>query len=329
MAPTTDTEPVICVESPITPKDILAHIQSTPAKTNDGGVVGRAADDKKGGEPANIPEKCDNGILDASTPKKAAKKVARKATENTDAELDKPSMDVVKKSFKKAEEKEEAEMANAAPTNPVVETPNEPMVPHPADVPSTFDNSTSSNVTASQAILISNTKDFIKSGSRGFTSPLKKAATKPAHIDTTTSTLLEKPVVTPIPASPLKRAPEGTLTPPPDVKRMKAEAVPQLAPTRLPRTSTASPGPRSTSIEAQVAEQRKRLEDARKKRAEMAKQKAALEKKLAPYKQRMAEELERLKQEMADEEAAMAADQEEFMASEAMLAEFECGDGRI
>lgn len=76
------------------------------------------------------------------------------------------------------------------------------------------------------------------------------------------------------------------------------------------------------SIEAQVAEHRKRLEAARQRRTEMAAQKAAIDKKMVPYKQRIIEELERLRQEVANEEMMIAEDEEDCNTSKALLEEY-------
>ncbi|KAF1929510.1 uncharacterized protein M421DRAFT_3981 [Didymella exigua CBS 183.55] len=326
MAPTTNTEPA---EAPDMPNEILDDVHSTPRKTKNDAAGDEIVNDEKANNDVPTFQKDGGDEPATGTPKKAAKKAAKKATETVDAELEKSSKEVLKKTVKKADEKKDCDLADLTAPSQAVEISNTPTVPHPADIPSVFDIPTAPTTTTLQASVVPNIKDFVKSGTKGFTSPFKKAVTKPAAIDTTTPTVLQRPAIPPTPTSPLKRAPEDTLTPPPDIKRIKSETVPHLTPTRLPRASAASPCPRSPSMEAQVAEQRKRLEAARKKRDEMAKQKAAVEKRLAPYKQRMAEELERLKQETADEEAEMAADEEEYMASKAMLAEFERGEGGI
>lgn len=329
MAPCTDTEPTTGVEAPVMPKDLLDHLQSTPTKAKNDTVGLKATDQKKSGDDTTTSKNDGGDELSASTPMKTPKKAAKKTADATEADVEKPSREVVKKILKKADEKRDPGLSDTITPTLSVEASNTPTVPHPADVPSVFDALVASSATAAQAIMAPNTKDFVRSGGKGFQSPLKKAAVKPAPTDTTTSTVLQKPDVPPTPATPLKRAPEGTLTPPPDLKRIKSDVVPPLTPTQLFRNAASSQSPRFQSIEAQVAEQRKRLEAARKKRAEMANKKAAIERKLGPYKKRMAEELERLKQETADEEAEMAIDEEDYLASEAMLAELEHGDGEF
>lgn len=306
------------------PKDLLEHLQSTLIKTKD--AVGiKATDHKKSDDDTTNSKKDGGDESSASTPKKTPKKPAKKATDTTGAGHEKPSKDFIKNIVKKTDEKKDPELAETSSLALPVEVSSTPMVPHPADGPSVFDMPPAASTTAAQAIIAPNSKDFVRSGGKGFQSPLKKAASKPAPIETTTSSVLQRPIVPPAPATPSKRAPEGTLTPPPDMKRIKSDVVPTLTPKQVPRILTSSPSPRTLSIEAQVAEKRKLLEAARKKRADMAMKKAAVDEKLAPYKQRMAEELERLRHEMAEEEAMMAAEEEDYMASEAMLAEFEQG----
>jgi hypothetical protein len=324
MAPTTPTKPSTATEGPVLPKDLLRHLQSTPGNVKDDDVEPK--NDSKSENIAHSTKKEDVDESVTSTPKKVAKKAAKKVTDATEAGIEKPSKEVVKNMVKKADEKKDTELADTITPSSPVEFFNTPTVPHPADIPSVFDTPATSSTTAVQ-MMAPGTKEFVRSGGKGFQSPLKKAAAKPAPIDTTISTMLQKPVVPPAPATPMKRAPEGTLTPPPDMKRIKADTVPALTPTQRSRIASASPNPRMLSLEAQVAEQRKLVEAARKKRAEMARKKAAVDEKLAPYKQRMAEELERLRQEMVEVEAMMVVEEEDYLASEAMLAEFEQGDG--
>jgi hypothetical protein len=119
--------------------------------------------------------------------------------------------------------------------------------------------------------------------------------------------------------TPFKRAPDDVLTPPPDIKRIKT-----YAPLRSP--SSVSPGPRSPSVEMQLAEKRKRVESTRKQRAELAEKRSRLEERLAPHKQRMAAELEQAEQELAEEEAMKAEEEEEYKAKQMLLAEYEGGD---
>ncbi|KAF3034680.1 hypothetical protein E8E12_004042 [Didymella heteroderae] len=329
MAPTTDAEPITDVEAPFMPKDLLNQLHSTSTKDTGDAAATMIPDDKKADDIAPAANNDSIGDSPASTPKKTTKKAAKKATDTKGVDLEKSSKEVLKKNMKKADDKKDLNVIDAAAPSQPAEVSNTPTVPHPADTPSILDAPTAPTTTSTQAAGIPTTKDFVGSGSKSFTLPFKKAVTKPAPIDTTTSTVLQKPAVGPTLTTPLKRAPEGTLTPPPDMKRVKAEVIPPLTPTQLLRRATTSPSPRALSLEAQVAEQRKCLEAARKKRIEMAKKKAAVDEKLAPYKQRMTEELERLRQEMAEEEAMMAADEEDYMASKAMLAEFERGDADI
>jgi hypothetical protein len=323
MAPSTDTEPTTGVETSVIPKDLLEHLQSTPTKAKYGAVSTEdTATTKMDGSYEW------SSIISKKTPKKFAKK-ATDATDATEEDQQNSIKEVVKKVVKRGNEKGDTEPADATTPTASVEFSSTPTVPHPADIPSAFDAPAAANITAVQAIVLPTPKDSIKYGGKSFTSPLRKPVANPTPIDTTTSTVLQKPIVPPAPSTPMKRAPGGTLTPPPDMKRIKADTFPVLTPTQRYRTASASPRPRTLSIEAQVAAQRKLVEDARKKRAEMARKKAAVDERLAPYKQRMAEELERLRQEMAEEEAMMAAEEEEYMASEAMLAEFEQGNGGI
>lgn len=272
--------------------------------------------------PAVIKEKC--GTAPAEILVMPTKKIAREDLGSTGPEADTKG-EVLKKALDELITKPGTGLAVlGSPISPV-EVSNVPTVPHPADVPSAFD----STIPVAARL---ETKDLTKSGSKGFTSPLKKANIKPGPINTNTSTVLQKPALVTAPLTPVKRALEaleGTLTPPPDIKRLKTEIVPPLTPTHVPRNMPGSPSPRTPSVEAQVAEQRLRLQATRKKRAEVAKKKAVLDERMLPYKQRMAEELERLKEQMAAEEAMMAEEEEDFRASEAMLAEFERTGGDV
>lgn len=82
-----------------------------------------------------------------------------------------------------------------------------------------------------------------------------------------------------------------------------------------------------SSVERQLVDQRKRLEEIRKRREQTAKKQALLEEKLVPYKQRMAEELDRLNKEMLEEEAAYEDDKQHYKTSLEMLKEFESRNG--
>lgn len=179
--------------------------------------------------------------------------------------------------------------------------------------------------TTAQAQIHPQSKDVVKNSTNRFTSPMKKAQAKPAAIDTTVVIAPNEPTVPSAPATPMKRAPEDTLTPPPDSKRIKFDT-PLLTPSRLSHSASASPGPRPLSP-SQVTEKRKQLDDMQFKRAELARKKADVDKRLAPHKQRIAAELEELNRQLAEEEAMMAMEEQEYRASEEMLAELEGGHG--
>lgn len=309
------------------PKALLEHLQSTPTNAEDDASGTGIVDKKKNDDNVPTTKEKNGDELTASTSEKVTKKAAEMTIDTTEVAREKPSKEVIKNVVKKGDEKKNPEMGGTNTSTRPMDVPNEPKVLHPADIPSVFESLPNLSAAPAQAVAVLSIKDYIKSSSKTFTSPLKKAVTKPASVDTTTPMVPQKPVAPPAPAPPMKRGPEGTLIPPSDLKRIKADVLQPLATTQLPRSLASSPSPRTPSIEAQVAEQRKRLEAARKKRAEMAKKKAAVDEKLAPYKQRMAEELERLRQETVDEEAKIAIDEEDYLASEAMLAECEQGDG--
>ncbi|KAH6612655.1 hypothetical protein C7974DRAFT_290446, partial [Boeremia exigua] len=298
---------------------------SKPAAKNDGEISVRTSSPPLPDTPST-PNKASK--KSKSTQVREPKTVTKKATEllgqDADADVAAKSNEIFANIMNKVAGKKDPAPADLIPPTLPVEVSSVPTVPHPADMPSILDPSTvSSPMAIIQPTGVSNTKDLFKSGTKTFTSPLKKMSAKPASIDTTLSLDLQKPGIPPTPPTPTKRPPEGTLTPPPDVKRIKTDTVPLLSPAHLPRSLSASPVPRTLSIEAQVTEQRKLLEATRKKRAEMSKKKAMLDERMAPYKQRIAEELERLRQEMAEEEAIMAEEEEDYKASEIMLAEFE------
>lgn len=179
--------------------------------------------------------------------------------------------------------------------------------------------------TTAQAQIQPQSKDVVKNSTNRFTSPMKKAQAKPAAIDTTVVIAPNEPTVPAAPATPMKRAPEDTLTPPPDSKRIKLDT-PLLTPSRLSHSASASPGPRPLSP-SQVTEKRKQLNDMQFKRAELARKKADVDKRLAPHQQRIAAELEELNRQLAEEEAMMAMEEQEYRASEEMLAELEGGHG--
>ncbi|XPT01975.1 hypothetical protein M3J09_011099 [Ascochyta lentis] len=260
-----------------------------------------------------------DGDLFPLGPKKSAKKVASKAPAFTYMS----NTGVASKRIASSSDELQPELADEAPEISVMEKDNMSAMSTSSDLPSLLQPPVATSMIIAQSAITSNTNDIVKNGAQPFISPFKKTAGKPALVDTTTSTLLKKTAAGSSPVTPVKRAPEGALTPPPDVKRIKTGLVPPFTPTMPARLSSASPTPRPLSIEAQVTEQRKRLEATRKKRAEMAAKKAAIDERMAPYKQRMAEELERLRQEMAAEQSMLDEDEQEYHASEAMLAEFE------
>ncbi|KAJ8112085.1 hypothetical protein OPT61_g5460 [Boeremia exigua] len=270
----------------------------------------------------NSVAKAEDGGDSTPTPKKSTKKPVKKAAEPANTDTRKDSANEI---VSQVADKEDTKLVDPPTPAVTAEVSTVPTVSHPAGVPGDFDAIAFPNTMAVQANDMPSIKDLVKSGAKGFTSPLKKASAKPTSLEMIISTDLQMPTIPPAPATPTKRPPEGTLTPPPDIKRMKTDILPPLTPTHLLRPVSASPSPRTLSIEAQVAEQRKRLEAMRSKRAEIAKKKAVVDERMAPYKQRMAEELERLSQEMAMEEAMMAEEEEDYNASEKMLAEFERG----
>lgn len=118
-----------------------------------------------------------------------------------------------------------------------------------------------------------------------------------------------------------------------DTKRTKVDttATESPAPPIMPRTGTpsGSPGSRTISIERQLAEQRKRMEELRNKRQLTAKKQEKLDEQLLPYKQRMAEELDRLNKELLEEEAALEDDEQQYNASVEMLKEFQAVRGDV
>lgn len=327
MEPFADAELATGFETPVIHKGLLERFQSTPTKTSYDAVGNRAEDRENSEDGITTSTKVQGDESMSCTPKSTPKKHVKKATVAIWTDQAKPSKDLIKKIVKKADENKDAEVAETISSPLPLEVSNTPVVPHLTDVASVFDTPAANSTNKIPAIVAPISKDLIKNGGKGFQSPLKKAAAKPAPVDTNTSTVLQKPIVLPASVTPIKRAQEGALTPPPDLKRIKTDIVPPLTPTYVLRSITSSPCPRSPSMEAQVAEQRKRLQAIRNKRAEMVNRKAAMEQKLAPYKKRMTEELERLRQETAEAEAEMAADEEEYLTSEAMLAEFEQGDG--
>ncbi|KAJ4984490.1 hypothetical protein SVAN01_10042 [Stagonosporopsis vannaccii] len=263
--------------------------------------------------------KADTGTIKAST-----QQVSNKDLKPTNPDADTKGDSSVK-TLDEQTGKTDTDVVDVVPLSSPLEVPNTPTVLQ-TGLPFDIDATVAPNAMTTPAAVLHNGKDFIKMGSKGFTSPLKKATSKPAPVNTTISTILQVPTFASGPVMPVKRAPEGTLTPPLDLKRLKADAVSPLTSTCVPHTLSTTPSPRTLSIEVQVAEQRQRLQATREKRAEVAKKKAFLDERMKPYKQRMAEELEQLKEKMAEEEAMMAEEEEECKASEAMLAEFERSD---
>lgn len=259
------------------------------------------------------------------TTKKAAKTTAAASTERDVKNLN----NSVKKTVEKSNGKQQTNLVDKRPQTLVEEVFNIPTVPISAELSSIVDSTTLPKSIDGQTALMPNINDSIKNGSKPFSPLFRKDAAKPARIDTTTSTVMKKPINPPTPVTPTKRPPADTLTPPPDLKRIKTDGFPPLTPARLSRQPSASPSPRPLSIEAQVAEQRKQLEAMRKKRAEVARKQAVIDEQMAPYKQRMAEELERLRREMADEEMLIAEEEQEYSIKVEMLKELKQADGGI
>ncbi|KZM20962.1 uncharacterized protein EKO05_0008450 [Ascochyta rabiei] len=303
--------------------------QSALPQVKDGSsTTARGTETDKLIDSASAATKDTDGNLFTLCSKKSTKKVAKKAS------IDMPDTPVeCKESVEKVEEPSDElqlGMADVAPKTSTTKADNIPAMSTSADLHSILQPPATLSTIVAQSAITSSTKDIVKNGAQPFVPPFRKTTARPALLDTTTSTLLKKPMAVLSPVTPVKRAPGGTLTPPPNVKRIKTDLVPPSTPTMPARLSSVSPSPRAMSIEAQVAEQRKRLEATRKKRAEMAAKKAVIDERMAPYKQRMTDELERLQQEMAAEQSMLDEEEEEIHASEAMLAEFErAGDNGV
>lgn len=145
-----------------------------------------------------------------------------------------------------------------------------------------------------------------------------------------TSSIVQKKQDTPprsaVPARRHSTATDGEM---PDPKRSKTGTTHRPPSTQLAiaRTPLRSPTLKIMSIERQLADQRKRLEEIRKKRIETAQKQAVIDEQMRPYKQRMAEELDRLNQEMMDEESAYTEEAEHYSASSELLKDFKKADG--
>lgn len=241
--------------------------------------------------------------------------------------------DVSKKDFlgdsvSEAELVDNQALADPALLTQSVGTMTKHKLPLPTDMSHISDPSTAIDTGTAQAQFRPQMKDATKICSNRFTSPMKKVQARPSAIDTDFKAIRYEQIFPSTPVTPVKRALEGTLTPPLDSKRIKTD-VPPHTPGFLSRSSSASPGTRSLSVEAQIAEKRKQLAEMHTKRVHMAKQQADIDRRLAPHQQAMAEELERLNQQMADEVAMMAMEEQEYEASEKLLAEFEGNSGQV
>lgn len=164
---------------------------------------------------------------------------------------------------------------------------------------------------------------------KGPQTAIKKHIVHPAPIVTTVPITQMKPPTPTTPVTPTKRPTAPTNRTSPEFKRAKIVPAPSTpsAPPMFSRGTTGSPSPKPLSIERQVAEQRKKLDDLRKKRLQMAKKQKTIDKQMEPFKQRMAEELARLNEEMMAEESAYTEEEQHLSASVEMLAEFKMADG--
>ncbi|KAI4951096.1 hypothetical protein J4E91_003801 [Alternaria rosae] len=156
--------------------------------------------------------------------------------------------------------------------------------------------------------------------------PAKKAGAKPALITTNTTNGQKKPDTPPVAVGPEKRPLSTINGTAPEPKRTKPTPTPTpLAPTKpaVPH----SPTPKTLSIERQLADQRRKLEDMRKRRMETAKKQTEIDTQMGPYKQRIAEELDRLNQAVMEEESAYTEEAEHYSASVEILQEFKKVDG--
>jgi hypothetical protein len=156
----------------------------------------------------------------------------------------------------------------------------------------------------------------------------KKPVERPAPISGITS-MGKKPDTPPVAAIPTKRQIRTTNSATSEPKRTKAVLTPPalLVEPVVSSTLLRSPTPKPMSIERQLADQRKKLEELRKKRSDTAHKQAVIDKEMIPYKQRMAEELDRLHQIMTQEENAYAEETEHYSASIGILQAFKKAEG--
>ncbi|RYN17265.1 hypothetical protein AA0113_g11986 [Alternaria arborescens] len=156
----------------------------------------------------------------------------------------------------------------------------------------------------------------------------KKPIERPAPISGITSAR-KKPDTLPVAAIPTKRQISTKDSATSEPKRTKAVVTPPapfIEPI-VPSTPLRSPTPKAMSIERQLADQRKKLEELRKKRSDTAHKQAVIDKEMIPYKQRMAEELDRLHQMTTEEENAYTEETEHYSASIRILQEFKKAEG--
>ncbi|CAI9635291.1 hypothetical protein GT037_007736 [Alternaria burnsii] len=156
----------------------------------------------------------------------------------------------------------------------------------------------------------------------------KKPVERPGPICGITS-MRKKPDTPLVAAIPTKRQISTTNSATSEPKRTKAVLTPPapfIEPI-VPSTPRRSPTPKPISIERQLADQRKKLEELRKKRSDTAHKQAVIDKEMIPYKQRMVEELDRLHQMMTEEEKAYAEETEHYSASIGILQAFKKTEG--
>ncbi|CAN9391309.1 unnamed protein product [Alternaria sp. RS040] len=156
----------------------------------------------------------------------------------------------------------------------------------------------------------------------------KKPVERPGPICGITS-MRKKPDTPLIAAIPTKRQISTTNSATSEPKRTKAVLTPPapfIEPI-VPSTPRRSPTPKPISIERQLADQRKKLEELRKKRSDTAHKQAVIDKEMIPYKQRMVEELDRLHQMMTEEEKAYAEETKHYSASIEILQAFKKTEG--
>jgi len=156
----------------------------------------------------------------------------------------------------------------------------------------------------------------------------KKPIERPAPISGITSAR-KKPDTLPVAAIPTKRqisTKDSATSEPKRTKAVLTPPAPFIEPI-VPSPPLRSPTPKPMSIERQLADQRKNLEELRKKRSDTAHKQAVIDKEMIPYKQRMAEELDRLHQMMTEEENAYIEEAEHYSASIGILQGFRKAEG--